>query len=66
MKFRIALHESEEGFAVWVPSLPGCASQGETRQEALENIADAIREYLAALNDAPEEGVEFAELEVAA
>ena len=40
------LKESEEGFAVWCPALPGCASQGMTEAEALENIRVAIREYL--------------------
>ncbi len=53
MKFQVVLEESEEGFAVSVPNLPGCHSQGDTEQEALENIADAIREYLAAINDRP-------------
>src|SRR5207244_7701717 len=51
MRYKIVLEESDEGFAVSVPALPGCHSQGETEQEALENIADAIREYLAAIND---------------
>ena len=51
MKYKIVLQESEEGFAVSVPALPGCHSQGETEQEALENIADAIREYLAAIDE---------------
>jgi predicted RNase H-like HicB family nuclease len=51
MKYQVFLEESEEGFAVSVPGLPGCHSQGETEQEALENIADAIREYLAAIRD---------------
>jgi predicted RNase H-like HicB family nuclease len=51
MKYKIVLEESEEGFAASVPALPGCHSQGETEREALENIADAIREYLAAVND---------------
>ncbi|MGH9432278.1 MAG: type II toxin-antitoxin system HicB family antitoxin [Terriglobia bacterium] len=48
MKVKVALYPSEEGFAVSVPSLPGCWSQGATREEALTNIADAIREYLGA------------------
>ena len=48
MKYRIALRRSEEGFSVSVPGLPGCWSQGTTEQEALENIRDAIPEYLAA------------------
>ncbi len=51
MKYKIVLEESDEGFAVSVPALPGCHSQGETEQEALENIADAIQEYLAAIHD---------------
>ena len=46
MKYRVALEESEEGWCVWVPGLPGCVSQGSTEEEALENIADAIREYM--------------------
>ena len=51
MKYKVRLIESEEGFSVWVPALPGCCSQGETEQEALENIADAIREYLEVIDE---------------
>lgn len=47
MKYKVALHKSEEGFSVNVPGLPGCWSQGSTEEEALENIKDAISEYLA-------------------
>ena len=46
MKFRVVLYETEEGFGVFCPSLHGCVSQGDTREEALENIQSAIREYL--------------------
>ena len=46
MKYKVALHRSEEGYSVSVPGLPGCCSQGDTEQEALDNIAVAIREYL--------------------
>ena len=46
MKHIMTLEVSDEGFAVSVPGLPGCHSQGDTEAEALENIADAIREYL--------------------
>jgi predicted RNase H-like HicB family nuclease len=46
MKYTVLLEESDEGFAVSVPGLPGCHSQGATEAEALANIADAIREYL--------------------
>jgi len=45
------LQQSAEGFSVSVPGLPGCWSQGATEQEAIENIKDAIREYLAAVDD---------------
>jgi hypothetical protein len=43
--------ESEEGFSASCPGLPGCWSQGETEAEALDNIRDAIREYLGAVTD---------------
>jgi predicted RNase H-like HicB family nuclease len=46
MRHKVVLQESDEGFAVSVPGLPGCHSQGATEQEALDNITDAIREYL--------------------
>lgn len=51
MRYEVVLEESEEGFAVSVPCLPGCHSQGATEEEALENIADAIREYIASIRD---------------
>jgi predicted RNase H-like HicB family nuclease len=51
MRYKIALQQSEEGFSVSVPGLPGCWSQGTTEQEAIENIKDAIREYLAVVEE---------------
>ena len=42
----MALTETEEGYSVCCPGLPGCWSQGTTEEEALANIRDAIREYL--------------------
>jgi predicted RNase H-like HicB family nuclease len=51
MRYRVILEPSDEGFAVSVPGLPGCHSQGATEPEALANIADAIREYLAVVDD---------------
>jgi predicted RNase H-like HicB family nuclease len=63
MKFKVALYASEEGYSVAVPSLPGCWSQGATEEEALANIADAIREYLQA-EDEVEEGAVIRDVEV--
>jgi predicted RNase H-like HicB family nuclease len=50
MRYRVVLHESEEGFAVGCPGLPGCWSQGATEAEALDNIRSAIEEYLGAIS----------------
>ena len=47
MKYRVVLIESEEGYAVSCPALRGCHSQGTTLEEALANIKEAIREWLA-------------------
>lgn len=44
-------HQSEEGFSVSVPGLPGCWSQGVTDVEKVENIKDAIRDYLAVVEE---------------
>ena len=63
MKYRIALHKSDEGYSVSVPGLPGCWSQGTTEQEAVENIRDAIREYLSVV-DEQLRGEEVREVEV--
>ncbi len=46
MRYKVVLESSEEGVAVSVPGLPGCHSQGATEEEALENITNAISEYL--------------------
>jgi len=47
MKIKLVLETSEEGgFTVYVPSLPGCISEGETKEEALANIKEAIELYL--------------------
>ena len=46
MRYKINIKRTEEGYAVWVPGLPGCWSQGETEEEAIENIKDAIKTYL--------------------
>ncbi|KKO20294.1 MAG: hypothetical protein DCC43_07975 [Candidatus Brocadia sp.] len=46
MKYKVNLKKNEEGYAVWVPGLPGCWSQGQTEEEALENSKDAIKAYV--------------------
>jgi predicted RNase H-like HicB family nuclease len=51
MKYKVELIPSEEGFAVSCPELPGCWSQGETEEKALENIKSAIVDYLAAVDE---------------
>ena len=65
MHYKVVLAKSDEGFSVSCPALPGCWSQGETEQEALENIKDAIEEYLGVL-DEQLEGADIREVEVAA
>jgi predicted RNase H-like HicB family nuclease len=50
MKYQVNIKKTEEGYAVWVPGLPGCWSQGSTEEEALENISEAIQDYLYTVN----------------
>ncbi|MCE7927680.1 MAG: type II toxin-antitoxin system HicB family antitoxin [Dehalococcoidia bacterium] len=57
MRYKVVLVHSEEGVSVSCPGLPGCWSQGADEREALDNIADAIREYLAAVSETPRDGV---------
>lgn len=45
MRYKVNLQKTEEGYSIWVPGLPGCWSQGNTEEEALENIKDAIQSY---------------------
>jgi predicted RNase H-like HicB family nuclease len=67
MKLRVVLEPSDEGgFTVYVPALPGCISEGDSREEALANIREAIDLYLDPVPDdlAGTEDLEFAELVV--
>jgi len=66
MKYKISLTETEEGFSVSCPGLPGCWSQGKTEEEALVNISDAIKDYLAVAEDLAREDMgQIREIEVA-
>jgi len=67
MKFKIILEPSDEGgFTAYVPSLPGCISEGDTREEAMQNIREAIELYLEPVEDdwMAEEGALIQELEL--
>jgi predicted RNase H-like HicB family nuclease len=67
MHLRVVLEPSDEGgYTVLVPSLPGCISEGETREEALQNIQEAIALYLEPVEDDADfsEKAEFLEVAV--
>jgi len=65
LTYPVVLHQSDEGYAVNCPALPGCWSQGASEDEAVENIRDAIREYLAAIKEtAPSEAIREIEVTV--
>jgi predicted RNase H-like HicB family nuclease len=49
--YRVVVRQSEEGYSVSCPGLPGCWSQGATEEEALQNIRIAIREYVEAAEE---------------
>jgi predicted RNase H-like HicB family nuclease len=64
MKYFVVLKRTDEGYSIFCPGLPGCWSQGDTEEEAMENIQDAIQEYLAAVADSLK-GEDVREIEVA-
>lgn len=67
MKFQTIFEPSEDGgFTVYVPSLPGCISEGDTYEEALANIREAIELYLEPVDDdfVPDENTRLVELEL--
>ena len=63
MNYKVVLKQSEEGFSVSCPGLPGCWSQGRTEEEALANIREAILKYLEA-RDAAMKDEDAREVEV--
>jgi predicted RNase H-like HicB family nuclease len=62
-KFHVTLIEHDEGVSVSCPELPGCHSQGANVEEALQNIQNAIREYLEVYGE-PKTRCEIREMEV--
>jgi len=64
MKYKVVLERADEGFTVTCPGLPGCISEGDSEQEALENIRIAISEYLAVVREQTKEA-DVREVEVA-
>jgi predicted RNase H-like HicB family nuclease len=65
MKLRIVLEPSEDGgYTAIVPALPGCLSEGESREEALANVQEAIELYLEPVEDEWELSPEAEVLEV--
>ena len=71
MRFTVVLEqEPDEGFVASVPALPGCVSQGDTREDALRNMREAIELYLEDCRESgdpipSESGREFVEIEAA-
>jgi len=57
MLYKVVLQKSDEGYSVSCPVLPGCWSQGQTEDEALGNIKEAIAEYLDVLDEQLEDAV---------
>jgi predicted RNase H-like HicB family nuclease len=50
MNYTVVIEQAEDGsFSVWVPDLPGCVSCGDTREEALANVTEAIRGHIETL-----------------
>ncbi len=67
MKLKIILEPSDEGgYTVYVPSLPGCISEGDNKEEALANIKEAIELYLEPVEDdfTPSPDTEITEIAV--
>jgi predicted RNase H-like HicB family nuclease len=64
MKYKVVLNKSDEGYSVHCPGLPGCWSQGGTETEAIENIKEAITDYLAAVYESVKDA-DMREIDVA-
>lgn len=50
MQYTVVIEQADDGsFSVWVPDLPGCVSTGDTREEAIRNVTEAIRGHVETL-----------------
>jgi predicted RNase H-like HicB family nuclease len=65
MKYTVVINKTEYGYDVHCPALPGCHSQGDTVEEAIENIKDAIHTYLSMIEEETK-GASVYEVEVPA
>jgi len=66
MRLQIILEPSEEGgYTAIVPSLPGCISEGDTKEEVLKNIQEAIELYLEPIEDDQSYSPDIEKLEIA-
>ena len=66
MKLKVVLEPSDDGgFTVFVPALPGCISEGESKEEAIKNIREAIQLYLEPVEDDLNLSSEAEEIELA-
>lgn len=67
MKLKAVLEPSNEGgYTVYIPSLPGCISEGDTKEEALKNIKEAVELYLEPVDDdiVKSPGIEIMEIAI--
>ena len=66
MKLKVILEPSDDGgYTVYVPALPGCLSEGDTKEEALKNIREAIELYLEPVEDEMSFSPNAEEIEIA-
>ncbi len=55
MQYTVVIETADDGsLSVWVPDLPGCVSSGDTQEEALRNIEEAVRGHIAVLRESGE------------
>jgi len=66
VKYTVVIKQTDEGFSAWVPGLPGCWSEGNTEQEAVDNVAEAIGDYLSVAAElaSQETGTHSREIEI--